>query len=233
MPYGLHSGAGIPAAGAYGPDIIRGLTISAGPGDITGGQPFWGVFGLYLDRAWGLFIFAPLYLAFVPGIPLLRGRRDLDRWWLFIPLVLLLHTIVAGFFGQWFGGTSPVPRYLVPMIPVFVICAGIFLARCRNRVVKAALVPLFLFQVILTVFALLYPMKVFAIYGPDNALIPEVLGNTWLAATYVRVFPLLHPVRLKSGILLLGAWLVALTAVSIYLRRKAMDPMYPGLELQR
>lgn len=215
----------------YGTDLVHSFTISAGPGDILGGAPFWGVFGLYLDRAWGLFIFAPLYFAFIPGIPMARSKRELSRWWLFIPMVILLVTIVSGFFGQWFGGTAPVPRYLVPLIPVFVICAGLFYERCRSRFAKIALVVLLAFQAVITVFALIYPLNAFAIFGEQNGLIPKILGNNWLSRTIPRLFPLFHPVRFKSGILLLSAWLILLVGVTVYLRKKLMGPLSTRLDM--
>jgi len=215
----------------FGPNLWHGLTAGARSSDVLGGTPFWGIFGLYLDRAWGLFIFAPLYFAFVPGIPLLRGRRDLTGWWLFIPACIVLHTLAMGFFGQWHGGVSPVPRYLVPLIPLFVICAAILYERCKNTIVRAFLALLLAFQVVLTVFALIYPMSVFAIHETANALIPKVLGRTWLARAVVRLFPLLHPVQLKS-LLELVAWLFVLAAISLYLRRRLMEPIYPYLEIK-
>jgi hypothetical protein len=215
----------------YGPNIIHGLSVAAGPGDITGGQPVWGIFGLYLDRAWGLFIFAPLYFAFLPGIPLARGGRDLSRWWLFLPIIIVLHTAVSGLFGQWFGGTAPVPRYLVPLIPIFIICAGIFYAKCRSVAVKVVLGVLFAFQLVLTVFALINPLDAFAIHGTGNALIQRILGPT-LARWVTRIFPLFHPVTLKGCIIPLVLWVALLLGLSIYLRKRKMDSVYIGLGLE-
>jgi hypothetical protein len=209
----------------YGPDLIHGLTISSGPGGFLGGGPFWGVFGLYLDRAWGLFIFAPLYFIFLPGVPVPRHRKDLGQWWVFLPLVIVLQTLAVGLFGKWSGEVSPIPRHLVPLLPVFVLCAALFYERLKSVVAKAVIWVLVACQIVCSVFALIYPMSVFAIHGPANVLIPTILGNNALSRLLVRLFPLFHPVGFKSTFLLLAIWLVVLVGVSLFLRRRAMTPL--------
>lgn len=188
------------------------------------------MFGLYLDRAWGLFIFAPLYLAFLPGVPAPGEKRGISRWWLFVTLAIVLHTLAVGLFGKWSGEVSPVPRHLVPILPVLVLCATVFYDRLRNNLARALVWVLLAFQAILTFFALRFPMDVFAIHGPYNALITRILGVDFLSKSLVRIFPLFHPVRFKSGILLLVIWLLLLACASFYLRKKAMGPLYNGQE---
>lgn len=212
----------------FGSDVIHGLTASVSPGDILGGTPFWGIFGLYLDRAWGLFIFAPLYLAFVPGVPVAKNRRDLLSWWTFIPVCIVLFTLVVGFFGQWHGGVSPVPRYLVPLIPLFVMCAALAAARNKSRVVLVVMLGLLVDQLILTAAILVHPMNAFAVHGSKNALIPSILGDNGFSRFLVNLFPLFHPVTFWSGILPLVLWVAALLGVSIYMRSRVMDPLMAG-----
>lgn len=213
----------------YGPNLVHGFTVSSGPGGFLGGGPFWGIFGLYLDRAWGLFIFAPLYFVFLPGVP--RPRKEhLSRWWSFVPLVIVLYTLSVGLFGKWSGEVSPVPRHLVPLLPILTLCAAVFYASIKGKVVKALVWALLAVQVVWTVFALIYPMSVFAIHGQGNDLIHRILGDT-LARFVVGIFPLFHPVRFKSGILLLVIWLVFLGAISWYMRSKEMRPLEEALAL--
>lgn len=215
----------------YGPDLVHGLTVSSGGGGFFEANPFWGIFGLYLDRSWGLFIFAPLYLAFLPGVPIARKAKDLGEWWVFLPLCIVLHTLVVGFFGKWSGDWSPVPRQLMPITPLLVICAALFYDRCRSKTARAVVGLLFVLQAALTVFALIHPRNVFAVCeaGAGNSFIPKILGFNIVSKTIIRIFPLFHPVTFKTGILPLVAWLILLGAASVILRKRAMHPLYEGL----
>lgn len=215
----------------YGPDIWHGVSASIGPHDMWGGVPYWGILGLYLDRAWGLFIFAPLYLAFLPGVPVSWKKRDFAGWWLFFPLCIIVYTLLVGIFGQWHGGVSPVPRYLVPLIPLFLVCATLFFYRSRKWWVRIVVLVLLGLQVTLTVFAVMYPMKVFPIYGKKNALLTKLVGREavrWIAGA----FPLLHPnVKFMTGVLPVLIWVFVLAVMCVLLRRRLIDPMYLGLRL--
>ncbi|MBN2168242.1 MAG: hypothetical protein JW738_03280, partial [Actinobacteria bacterium] len=213
----------------YGGSLLNGLTVSSGGGGFFGHDPFWGIFGLFLDRAWGLFIFAPVYFVFIPGVPFARNRKDIGRWWVFIPLCIVLYVLLVGMFGKWSGDVSPVPRQLVPILPLLVICAGLTCDRLKSLAAKVILLFFLAGQVVLTVFALIYPRTVFAIHGGLNALIPKILGSNRLSNLIVRLFPLLHPATAKSIVLLI-AWLAVLTVFSILLRKYWMDPVYGKLE---
>ena len=58
----------------YGPNLVHGLTMTGEAGRFFGSGSGWGIFGLYIDRVWGLLPYAPLYLLFFCGMPLPRAR---------------------------------------------------------------------------------------------------------------------------------------------------------------
>src|SRR5690606_10997887 len=82
-----------------------------------------------LDAAWGitfsafrgLFLLAPWLLLAVPGFVLWwRERRLRAEWWLSLTIVLLIFLFNASS-GMWWGGFAVGPRYLLPMLPFFVL----------------------------------------------------------------------------------------------------------------
>jgi hypothetical protein len=201
----------------YGPNIAHGLTVTSGPGGFFGGDSPWGIFGLYFDRAWGLLPFAPLYLALFAGIPLARTRRAASSWYLYIPVTVVAYTIVVGAFREWHGGAAPVPRYLVPLIPLFVLCAGIVAAGVKRLYAWIVLGALAAAQLVLTVFARIFPAATLGLPHARNELYHYIFGNGFVSAELDRIFPLFHPVTPRSLAVML-AWAV-LVAFLVYARR--------------
>ena len=201
----------------YGPNIVRGLTMTGEAGRFFGKGLPWGVFGLYIDRVWGLLPYAPLYLLFFAGMPLPRERRDLKKWWVFIPATVLVYTLIIGLFREWHGGTSPVPRYLIPLVPLFVMCSALVLFSAKRLYARAAIALLALLQLILTVLIMIYPVAAYGLPASSNTLYRYFFGNNWLSSTLERIFPLFHPVT-SSSIVLLLLWTIFI-AFLIYARR--------------
>ena len=202
----------------YGPNIIRGLTVSGGTGGFFGGDSPWGIPGLYFDRAWGLVPFAPLYLALFAGMPLPRNRRALKKWWIFIPVTIAVYTVVVGGFREWHGGAAPVPRYLVPLLPLFVLCAGLVVSGVRSRWVWVALGALAGAQVVLTVYARVFPAATLGLPRTRNELYHYIFGNNFLSSALDRLFPLFHPVTLRS-LAVMCAWGLLVAALICARRR--------------
>jgi hypothetical protein len=83
-----------------------------------------GVFGLWLDREYGLAAYSPIYLLAIPAILLAPARL---RWW-FAPLLLLYLPMAA--FTEWWAGFSPAARYVMPLAPIIAVLAvGAFRTR--------------------------------------------------------------------------------------------------------
>ena len=202
----------------FGPDIIHGLTVTSGSRGLIQKFSAWRISGLYLDRTWGLMPYAPLYLAMFAGLPLPEKRGLTRSRWVFIPVTFAAYTLVVGSFWEWHGGTAPAPRYLVPLLPLMALCCGLAAAGARRAVVRALLAALALFQLVLTVFALVYPLGTYAIPAHENNLLyHRFLGDNPISATLERLFPLLHPVRTWS-IGVLALWIVFICAM-VYARR--------------
>jgi len=204
---------------AYGPNLISGLTSAGGSGSMYWGtNSAWGVAGLYLDRAWGLFIFAPLYALFPLGLSLQNNRLEWTRWWLFFPICILAHTLVLGVFQSWNAGAAVVPRYLVPIAPLFVICVALLIERCRTRLVMVVAVVLGLLQIVTTVWAFRFIIGTYGIAARDNVFLEHFLDGGWLKSLLLAVFPLFHPTG-PGSLLLTVAWLL-LFCVTIYFARR-------------
>jgi 4-amino-4-deoxy-L-arabinose transferase-like glycosyltransferase len=201
----------------YGPNLVMGLTASGGSklvGGYLGTNSVWGVFGMFLDRAWGLFIFAPLFMVFPHGLSLQNNWVEWRRWWAFFPVCIAAHVIVLGVFQSWNGGAAPVQRYLVPLGALLVICVALFVERCRSRLAWAVVAVLALLQLINTVWAFRFMVGTYGMERTDNIMLAHFLDNSLVKRFLLFLFPLYHPAGLRA-VLLTFFWLL-LFAGTIY-----------------
>ena len=222
----------IPAAGcvallllltwmAFGPHILRGLTASGGSkfqGGYWGTNSVWGIPGLYLDRAWGLLIFAPVYGLFGYGLVTQKTPLEWDRWWVMVPVFVVLHTLVLGVFQSWNGGAAPVQRYLVPLAPMLLVCIAMFLDRVRSKLAWTVAGLLALYQIVMTVWAFRFMVGTYGMENSDNIFLSHFLNNSVVKRFLLFVFPLFHPAGVRS-VLLTVAW-VLFFVVTMYLARR-------------
>lgn len=96
------------------------LTYSGYGGESFSTFPLLGAAGLLVSPGRSVFAYAPILLAAVPGLWLLRQPRGL-RWWLMGAslTLLLLHGAWVAWWGAWAWG----PRLLVPTLPW--LCLGL------------------------------------------------------------------------------------------------------------
>jgi hypothetical protein len=88
------------------------------------------LFGLFLDGAYGLLPYAPVFLLALAGLPLLFGRGRRDRWALALAgLGVLLP--VLGWRNWW--GFSPPARFTIPLVPVLALALGARLSAAPGR----------------------------------------------------------------------------------------------------
>ena len=121
-----------------------------------------GVMGLLVDRESGLFVWAPIYLI-TPAAFWLAGRR---HWSLLVPAGLLFALSAAH--DQWWGGFSPVGRFLLPVIPLVVIPAAEGLGSQRLRFTAIALlIP----QALISAYGWQYPRTLWPQGDGQNALL--------------------------------------------------------------
>jgi hypothetical protein len=209
---------------AFGGSLVKGLTASGGgkfQGGYWGTNSGWGVVGLFLDNAWGLFIFAPFYLLFVPGLFLHSSRLEWERWWAFFPVCIGLHVLLLGVFQSWNGGASPVPRYLVPLAPLFLVCIAVFLDRVRSVAARAAAVLLAGLQIVTTVWAFRFFIGVYGMEKSKNIFLAHFLGDGGVKGFLLSIFPVFHPTGWKD-VAIAVAWIVVLASVAVASRRYYM-----------
>ena len=205
----------------YGPNLVRGLTASGGSklmGGYLGTNSVWGVFGMFIDRAWGLFLFAPLYMVFPHGLSMQNNSIEWRRWWIFFPVCIVAQVIVLGVFQSWNGGAAPVQRYLIPLGALLAVCVALFIDRCRSRAAWTVAAVLALFQVISTVWAFRFMVGTYGMEGTDNIMLAHFLDNGIVKRFLLFVFPLYHPAGAGAAVLTV-LW-VLLFAATIYGARR-------------
>jgi hypothetical protein len=90
--------------------------------DVTPWRALWGAPALLLDRQFGLFAVAPVFLLVIPGVGALLRRAPTEA-------LRALALAAAAFgvnasFSMWWGGTCPPARFLVPCLPALALCTA-------------------------------------------------------------------------------------------------------------
>ena len=84
------------------------------------GSPARALVGLLLDRSYGLIWHAPVFLVALAGIPEAWRRR---LWPHAVLAVAILVPVL--WWRMWWGGQCPPTRFLVPLVPLLAVCAGL------------------------------------------------------------------------------------------------------------
>jgi hypothetical protein len=109
------------------------LTAAFGPAALSVAQVPFGALGLFLDRQFGLFLASPVWLLALPGAALVSRWRPGDA--LRALLVAASVVVVAAPYAEWWGGSCPPGRYLLPALPALALALA---AGVRSRPVAAA-----------------------------------------------------------------------------------------------
>jgi hypothetical protein len=86
--------------------------------------------GLFVDGAYGLLPYAPVFLLALAGLPLLFGRARRERWALLVVGLGVLLPVLA--WRNWWG-FSPPARFTIPLVPVLAVAAAARLAAAPGR----------------------------------------------------------------------------------------------------
>ena len=112
----------------YGVNVVyaRWTTVEILGGHIEFGERFYRLWGLFIDRRFGIGRWAPLLLPVIPGLALLaRGNMERRLTLGLILAQLLIATFVAiTMMGWWFAG-----RTMLTVLPLFVIPLTLLVAR--------------------------------------------------------------------------------------------------------
>lgn len=177
----------------------------------TSGLPFSahmltsGLMGLWVDRQSGLLAYAPLYWI-VPACWCLTWRTT----WPFLVPAALLYLPAASFTIGWWAGFSPAARYLVPLIPFFIVIIAQALWYRRLRLVVCA--PL-VFQIVIDGVVWQHPRTLWP--SPQGNLALQTLDG--IGRLYEMALPIAQAGLSSSLAMAIGAFAVTLSAVLVAL----------------
>ncbi len=116
-------------SGSVRPDA---LFLAWGPGGVTSARIGEGALGLLLDARYGLLPAAPVYLLAAGGLALAVADTDARRWLWALPAALAYYLTVAAA-DNWSGSVCNLGRYVMPVVPVGVLFAGLALGKTAGR----------------------------------------------------------------------------------------------------
>jgi hypothetical protein len=172
-----------------------------------------GSVGLWMDRQSGLLAYAPLYWI-VPACWLLTARRT----WPFLVPAALLYLPAAAFTHGWWAGFSPAARYIVPLMPLFMVAIADAL---RHRAIRIAAVVLLMPQLVIDAVVWNHPRALWPSAAPVNAAL-ELIGSTGRA--YERLLPAAQAGEsIGTALLVMAAVSAALIVLATYARLRGVQ----------
>jgi len=94
--------------------------------------PSWRSLGLFIDRSFGLLVFAPVFLLALAGLPGVLRRRE--AWPHALVGLAVLAPLVS--WRMWWGGQCPPARFLVPLLPLLVVALSLRLVEARTGLAR-------------------------------------------------------------------------------------------------
>ncbi len=170
-----------------------------------------GSIGLWMDRQSGLLSYAPLYWV-VPACWLLTARRT---WPLLVPATLL-YLPAAAFTHGWWAGFSPAARYIVPLMPVFLVVIADAL---RHPAIRISVVGLLIPQAVIDAVVWQHPRALWPAGTPVNAALERV---GWIGRAYERLLPAVQAGEsIGTAFLIVTVVSAGLIALAAYGRSRA------------
>lgn len=133
-----------------------------------------GIPGLLFDQEYGLFFYAPFYVLALPGAWWFCTNRSTRSDGLFLLLIYLVHHSLSAAYEMWYGSFSPVPRYLIPVLPILIIWSIRACAEYWQRGVWLRLLLLIALQSGITLIILANRVHMFGFELGSNSLLREV-----------------------------------------------------------
>ena len=168
--------------------------------------------GLVFDAAGGIAFTAPLFVAALAGMAMLWRRGGSGERAMLIgcglTVVALLHST------EWYGGGAPPARYLVPMLPAFVLAGGLALSRPRRW---RRLLPLLLPPSIVTWWVLVSRPHLSVNPGDGGYWLADALSRRF-AADGRSFFPSF--LVIDTATLVVPAMMVLLTLLAVWVSKR-------------
>ena len=175
----------------------------------TAGLPFsvqaaaTGLIGLWADRQSGLLAYAPVYWM-VPACWCLTWRST----WPFVLPAALLYLPAASFTIGWWAGFSPAARYLVPLVPFFVV---IIAQALRYRPIRLFAWALLASQVVIDAVVWQHPRTLWP--SPQGNLALQALGG--IGRLYEMALPAAQTALRPSFAIAFGLFVLTLSTVLV------------------
>jgi len=206
------------------------------PGPVLHATPLRTLVGLFVDGAYGLLPFAPVFLLALAGLPALARRRH----WPLAAAGLGLLLPVLGWRAWW--GFSPPARFTVPMVPVLAVALALRVAEAPGRGLARWRFPLAAAGLALATFMFAEPREMRMMTGRNGPpAVFEALAGTVSPSRYLPFLssragssaPPWEPPASEARVA--AVWLAALTALLALDRRSRasdrVDRWFAGLVL--
>jgi hypothetical protein len=118
--------------GTANPSVTYDVANSMAVGNIVRGAP-----GLFADQQYGLIPNAPVLLCALAGVVVML-RHGPRRLALELLMMIGPYVLVLAFFYQWWAGTTPPARFLVPVTLLLAVPAAVWFARTRSVAMRLA-----------------------------------------------------------------------------------------------
>jgi hypothetical protein len=188
------------------------------------------VLGLLADQKFGLFVYAPIYLATAAGgwLLLQDGRRR--AFAIGLVAVLLAYFASSARYYMWWGGSSAPARFLVPLVPLLAPMVAAAFAVGRGAAARAILWTFATAGVLISLVAIAGPDPWVLFSDPHGTarLLEMVQGSVPLTA----VVPTFTDENWRTPFLHLVPWIgAAIVALGLLLfaGRRVASPFWPAL----
>lgn len=165
--------------GELSPDILNAL-----PGFARYKQEsslIQGTLGLWFDQKFGLFFNAPLYLMALPGWLMLWRARERRDEAIFFFIIYASYHLMHGSYVNWSSGASPLPRYIIPVLPLLIICTVYATVEYWRRAQWVQPVVLGCLSIWMTVLILNNRLLMYEFSGTDNTFFQQFDATTIMA----------------------------------------------------
>jgi len=204
------------------------LAIYGGAPAQMSGSPAAALAGLFLDRSFGLFPHAPVFLVGLAGLAQLWRRRR-DTWPLLLAAAVVLAPVLP--WRMWWGGQSPPARFVVPLVPVLAIAAALRLAESERGLARWAW-PLASLGLVLAVFATARPGALLLLNRGDRPTrLWAALSGDLPVERYLPSLVRGTPEEWRVAAIWMVALLFLVALDRLALRRDPLDRLFRGLGL--